>query len=224
MVAIGAAARAYVRRTSRCRRAPAVAAAASRPGRDTAASPPERRKSALSAQLIHGMAEIEAMRTSLFLSSLLLLTFSVACKGDSSDQSEGGGMPESALRAGFVVTAGDETRGLVHHFCADGRYLEETSVAAADGAQDSVCGEMRQGVWKLENDAVTVRVERTCRSGDARNCQPVDCKPSPEGAARILFDAAGLRQLRASGVIESVDSPVLPTYSPIESSDFCKRG
>lgn len=169
------------------------------------------------------MAEIEAMRTSLLLASFLMLTLSSACKGDSSSQSEPGGMPETALREGFIVTAGDETRGLVHHFCADGRYLEESSVTSAASAQDYVCGDLRQGVWKLENDAVSVRVEQTCRSRDARNCQPADCKPAPEGAARVLFDAASLRQLRASGVIESVDSPVLPTYSPIESSDFCNR-
>ncbi len=169
------------------------------------------------------MAEIEGMRTSLLLASLMLLSLNAACKGETSGQTEASGMPESALREGFIVTAGDETRGLVHHFCADGSYLEETSVAAADGAQDSVCGDLRQGVWKLENDALTVRVEQTCRSGDARNCQPVACKPAPENVARTLFDAASMRQLRASGVVESVDSPVLPTYSSIESSDFCKQ-
>jgi hypothetical protein len=201
----------------------AVGVVADLPGLKPCESGPERSKSALSAQLIRGIAEIEAMRKFLLLSSLVLLTLSVACKGDTSGQSEASGMPESALREGFIVTAGDETRGLVHHFCADGRYLEETSVLAPGAEQDSVCGEMRQGVWKLENDALTVRMEQTCRSGDARNCQPVDCKPAPESAARPLFDAASLRELRASGVIESVDSPVLPTYSSIASSDFCKQ-
>lgn len=163
------------------------------------------------------------MRTLFLFPGLCLLSLLMACKGDSSGPAQASGMPESALREGFIVTAGDDSRGLVHHFCSDGRYLEETSVSAADGAAGGACGELRKGVWKLENDALTVRVEQTCRSGDARNCQPVDCKPAPENAARILFDAASVRELRASGVVESVESPVLPTYSPIESSDFCKQ-